>query len=468
MFLLITSHTVLNAQKREDYSLKGKVTSITEDHYYPSYDLTNTGLIKNIDYKTEQKRWDFDINGNCILDKRLLFDANKHKIHQKREYTYDSYGRVLFSDHINGADNNGFQSTSNYIYSDSKNSGTYKRNTFYYSSGDASTTNKTNLKCYEYDRNSKILKIYDGTNQNLLTLFNYNQLNDYYYDEDLDKYILSTKQYFEKGILQYMYSYDETNTKTTYTYNKSGKLTKEETKDLKSSGKILNKVEYTYNSNNEIVKKIETDYIDKEITTTEYRNKKEVHLVSVDFNKHTTFEYNKTWNNKGDLLSDLSIFENGSYEKRDFSYEYDSKGNWIVKKVELTKSGDDKHTFNVYIRHIMYEDGYNSDTYLNSILSKYTVKNSSTPTVYPIVNLIYPNYGSSTFEPSQWENPRSTEYYLATCYMCHGTGNCSTCNGTHYYNYPFGSGQLECPNCNKDGKCRTCNGSGKVQKMRVK
>ncbi len=52
-------------------------------------------------------------------------------------------------------------------------------------------------------------------------------------------------------------------------------------------------------------------------------------------------------------------------------------------------------------------------------------------------------------------------YGYKTCYMCHGSGKCNTCNGKGWYYSPFGTGKIACPNCT-DGKCRTCNGSGKV------
>lgn len=53
------------------------------------------------------------------------------------------------------------------------------------------------------------------------------------------------------------------------------------------------------------------------------------------------------------------------------------------------------------------------------------------------------------------------------CYMCHGSGKCSSCNGTHSIWYQFGGGKIECPNCRPDGRCTTCGGRGKITKQKL-
>lgn len=57
-------------------------------------------------------------------------------------------------------------------------------------------------------------------------------------------------------------------------------------------------------------------------------------------------------------------------------------------------------------------------------------------------------------------NPIQPHQVTKSCPLCHGSGKCPTCNGTHRMNYEFGSGTLECPNCEHDGKCRSCGGTG--------
>ncbi|MDE7409702.1 MAG: hypothetical protein K2N09_06740 [Muribaculaceae bacterium] len=53
------------------------------------------------------------------------------------------------------------------------------------------------------------------------------------------------------------------------------------------------------------------------------------------------------------------------------------------------------------------------------------------------------------------------------CHSCHGSGRCTTCNGTGYVSNNLTSGSSECPNCflenmRRSGKCRTCQGRGTV------
>lgn len=59
-------------------------------------------------------------------------------------------------------------------------------------------------------------------------------------------------------------------------------------------------------------------------------------------------------------------------------------------------------------------------------------------------------------------NPVQPHQVTKDCPLCHGSGKCNSCNGTHRINYQFGAGTLECPNCKPDGRCTHCGGSGKV------
>lgn len=62
-------------------------------------------------------------------------------------------------------------------------------------------------------------------------------------------------------------------------------------------------------------------------------------------------------------------------------------------------------------------------------------------------------------EPRKTKMPHST---YKTCPLCHGSGKCNTCNGTHRSLNGFTGKYIECPNCKPDGKCSYCNGTGKV------
>lgn len=76
------------------------------------------------------------------------------------------------------------------------------------------------------------------------------------------------------------------------------------------------------------------------------------------------------------------------------------------------------------------------------------------------------NYNASNSDVIQknkeWHDNR---YGEKNCYICHGSGQCQTCNGNGVY-YP-NLKSTECPNClivngRRSGKCRTCQGDGKV------
>jgi len=70
--------------------------------------------------------------------------------------------------------------------------------------------------------------------------------------------------------------------------------------------------------------------------------------------------------------------------------------------------------------------------------------------------------GNITNPNSSSGNPVQPHQVTKDCPLCHGSGKCSTCNGTHRIDYQFGAGTLECPNCKPDGHCTYCGGTGKV------
>lgn len=49
------------------------------------------------------------------------------------------------------------------------------------------------------------------------------------------------------------------------------------------------------------------------------------------------------------------------------------------------------------------------------------------------------------------------------CTFCWHSGKCNTCNGKGWYNNPFGTGIVNCPNCT-NGNCSHCGGRGSITK----
>ncbi len=51
--------------------------------------------------------------------------------------------------------------------------------------------------------------------------------------------------------------------------------------------------------------------------------------------------------------------------------------------------------------------------------------------------------------------------YTQDCHLCHGSGKCNTCNGTHRYLNHLTNKYITCPNCKPNGLCSACGGTGK-------
>lgn len=91
-----------------------------------------------------------------------------------------------------------------------------------------------------------------------------------------------------------------------------------------------------------------------------------------------------------------------------------------------------------------------------------------------MVGSAYPDSGGGVESYNANENIRekNSEYYQERygnkeCHICHGSGRCTTCNGTGYVSNHLTSGTSECPNCylenmRRTGKCGSCQGRGSV------
>lgn len=78
------------------------------------------------------------------------------------------------------------------------------------------------------------------------------------------------------------------------------------------------------------------------------------------------------------------------------------------------------------------------------------------------------NSSSSSNSSSSGYHTYESSYVEVSCHLCGGSGKCSTCNGKGWYDSPFGTGAIACPNCyggNQSGKCGKCKGSGKTEKF---
>ena len=78
------------------------------------------------------------------------------------------------------------------------------------------------------------------------------------------------------------------------------------------------------------------------------------------------------------------------------------------------------------------------------------------------------NTYSGGYDNNNTDTKKTNNYYDSygeiDCHLCKGSGTCQTCNGKGWYNNPYGTGTVECPNCcySNKGKCGKCCGTGKV------
>lgn len=85
-----------------------------------------------------------------------------------------------------------------------------------------------------------------------------------------------------------------------------------------------------------------------------------------------------------------------------------------------------------------------------------------TSTYVPETTSSYESHEDHSHSSSSYEY--ENRYGDKDCPSCLGSGKCSTCNGKGWYDNPFGSGHLDCPNCahGKPGVCGKCLGKGTV------
>lgn len=71
------------------------------------------------------------------------------------------------------------------------------------------------------------------------------------------------------------------------------------------------------------------------------------------------------------------------------------------------------------------------------------------------------NNGGYSSGSSHSEGTHQIKTHQKDCHLCHGSGKCNTCNGTHRYLNPLTNKYITCPNCKPNGACSACGGTGK-------
>lgn len=175
---------------------------------------------------------------------------------------------------------------------------------------------------------------------------------------------------------------------------------------------------------------------------------------------HGTLKRNSSYSN-----SEYSTYQGSSYWGKNTTFKFNSdksvlnvvleNGDVYVYKRATAPTGQETCSL---IREKPATSGNNNGSFVGGF---------TPPPVYP--NQPYnptPTQPSNSNTGTTQQKPRYEWHEVTeTCYMCHGTGNCQTCYGKHWYTTQFGQ-RAECPNCRPDGKCTTCGGSGKITKQK--
>lgn len=105
-----------------------------------------------------------------------------------------------------------------------------------------------------------------------------------------------------------------------------------------------------------------------------------------------------------------------------------------------------------------FQSAYGNDWFEYNVVKGDVIIPKATPYQAPNINT-GGSSGSGSYNGGN--NGGSTKTYVADCHLCHGSGKCNTCNGTHRYLNGLTGKYVTCPNCKPDGKCSACGGTGK-------
>lgn len=452
----------------QTYNLKQDVESLTEDAYYYNEswpeisDLTDDGKIKRYGKYGIREILKFDRDGKEYMDSWYKMNRDDRSLTDSyRKYMFDDKGREIlyegYSYNSDGVSRKKVTSGYSHIYEDEE-SATYRTSTYLNEDGTRNSSPRSLLAKYEYDKNHRIVKEYAADGK---LRVEWRETRDYEekitYDTDNGSGISSKKYYDNHGRLTESWEMNEKGelSRKRYVYNDED-LTRTCYDDELGTVEIIY---YWYPDYKQVVKKV-------------------VKASDGSVKEETTYQYDGHGSQTGVLWLLKSYSSYKSY-----SYEYDNKGNWIIKKTFY-----DDELQSVIVRHIMYYDGYDSDSRLSEIMNEYVAaparRGQTQSSGSSSSSSSWSSWGSSgTYNPSstfmEYNNPpvspsvmepsphELTQYgYVDTdCSLCHHSGKCPTCNGNGWYFSAFSSDRLDCPNCNH-GECSRCGGTGTIQVFR--
>lgn len=452
----IYARDLLAATTAKDYDLRQDVETITEDSYY-YYDsresrggneLTKNGKIKNFGRYLRTTTQIYDKEGKLAKETSTKMEGgNLALIDDSNMELYDNKGRRILSesyhyytDYETGKRYKGTVRASD-IYEDEEYE-TYRTNIVVLEDG---YTEKTERYLFEeYDENHRIKKRYNNNHECIVMwVESKNDEEEFEYSED--------GKLYRKTI-----------------YDTNGRLI--ECWSINKEGELYLSSKYVYDKNEKTQTYFNyengTSWI-KYYDNTDFTKARK--SVLKDSEGNITDEITYLYDSRDNILNVISLID--SKQNTSYTYEYDDKDNWIIKKTTFAST----ETIVLNIRHIKYYDGYDSDKKLSEIINDYIEpsvikrddKTLSTPTSFNINSSFEPTFipaVPTVMEPSEHELAKFG-YVDKECPLCNNSGKCRTCDGKGWYDGYFGTGVLDCPNC-EHGECPTCKGTKYIQVFR--
>ncbi len=426
----------------QDYGLRQDVESMTEDSYYYYDDspveneVTETGKIKQYGQYRYTSTILFDREGKNTKQTftRMDYD-NKTLVNNSDIKLYDNKGRrILYEEHYYYVDDETgkrnkrvFGASDIYEDEDYK---TYRTNIFMFEDG---RTQKTDRYLFEeYDDNHRVTKRYNQ-NQECIVMW-YESKND---EEKLeyseDGKLLSKTIYDTQGRLIECWSRNEDG--DLFLSKKNVYDKKDQTRTCFDYANGVSLIEYYDNPDFTKVTKI----------------------VQKDSDGNITDERSYLYDSRDNVVNVVSLVKHN--ENTNYTYEYDEKDNWIIKK-SISASAD---VIIIIVRHIKYYDGYNSDDRLSEIIDEYIDKSTlsskqlrstqtnSGLTPFAHYNITYPTIQSvPSVIPTQSNTSNNDNFGIDAnhvCSLCHGNGRIEKYNYTPLFG--LDDSYVLCEECGK-------------------
>lgn len=410
----------LSTANVKGYRLHQDVATVIENWYRNNdnhnLEINKDGKIKDYNVFCSADQHSFGVDGNKLSDKHSTYEDGV--LDYSRTEEYDDKHRTIRIEGKWASDP--YPSIYQFIYEDNDNV-TYETRI---NTNAPVSPNIPRYKHAEYDENHRLIRKYDTDGVGLL-------------EEWKETATSETQTVYESGAPVRKSVYDDKGRPIEYWVRRDDNLCLSTTTEYDDANNIKT---YTHHDDDKRYKEICFFTDGYAHMTKRYIKNRSDEITAVE-----TYDYDT----KGNVIRSV-----GQYNTTQYSYEYDSKGNWIVKVTDISDRSFNPSS--IYIRHIRYFDGYDSDKDLQEVLWKYVAGAAS-----PSGNS---NQGNSVHssQPAVVEHHGAAQVWVP-CGACNNSGECQTCLGT---GRSLMSGN-ECIICGGNKKCRQCAGQGGHYEMRT-